>query len=79
MMTKDSSYKQIIVSMDNNNRAKFMASSNLYITNLNRTLKNIKSDVMTDFIRKDQHGIIITTNKVVLTLELQTIEKYIHQ
>jgi len=75
--TKDPSCKKIIIPIGNNNRAKFMALSNLHITNLNRALKNIKSDVMTDFIRKDQHGIIITTNKVVSTLELQTIEKYV--
>ena len=51
--------------------------SNLHITNLNRALKNIKSYVMTDFVREDQYSVIITTNKIVSTLELQTIEKYI--
>ena len=62
--------------MSNNNRAKFITLSNLHITNLNKTLKNIKSDFIADFFREDQHGIIIITNKIVLTLELQTIEKY---
>jgi len=63
--------------MDNKSKVKFMTSSNLYITNLNRALKNIKSDVMADFVRLDQHGLIITTNKVVSPLDLQTIEKYV--
>jgi len=36
--------------MSNDNKAKFMALSNLHITNLNRILKNIKSNVRADFV-----------------------------
>ena len=43
--------------MGNGNKVKFMISSNLYITNLNRVLKNIKSDVMADFVRLDQYDL----------------------
>jgi len=64
MTTKDSLRKQIIVPIGNDNKAKFMASSSEYIANLNRILKNIKSDVMADFTHMDQMGIIIVTNKV---------------
>jgi len=64
MTTKDSLRKQIIVSICNDNKAKFMASSSEHIANLNRILKNIKSDVMADFTHMDQMGIIIVTNKV---------------
>ena len=74
--TKDPSCKQIIAFINNNSRAKFIVLSNLHITNLNRALKNIKSNVITDFIREDQYSIIITTNKIMSNLELKTIEKY---
>jgi len=71
--TKDSSYKQIIVAIGNDNKAKFMVSYNLHITNLNKALKNIKSDIMTDSVKDDQHSIIITTNKVASNLKLMSI------
>ena len=48
-MTKSLLRKQIIVSIDNNNKAKFITSSSKHITNLNRILKNIKLDVIADF------------------------------
>jgi len=51
-----------------------MTMSNVHITNLNRTLKNIKSDVMANFIQFD---IIITTNKVASPSNLHTIKNYI--
>ena len=36
--------------MNNDNKVKFMKDSSNYITNLNRALKNIKLDIMVDFI-----------------------------
>ena len=46
-----------------------------YVTNINRALKNIKSDVIADFIHIENRGVVITTNKVTETLDLQTIKK----
>jgi len=63
--------------MSNDNKAKFIKSFSFYITNLNKALKNIKSEVMADFVCIDQAGITIVTNKVILSLDLQTIKKYI--
>ncbi len=77
MTTKEPSRKQVIISISNNNKAKFMEFSSLYITNLNRNLKNIKSDILTGFVYINQADITIVTNKVALSLDLQTIEKYI--
>ena len=54
-----------------------MKESSVHITNMNRILKNIKMDVMVDFVWQDLNSIIIVTNKVALTLKLQTIENYI--
>ena len=54
-----------------------MVLSNKHISNINRTLKEIKSDIMADFIWADNRGLIITTNKVTATSDLNTIENYI--
>jgi len=50
MMTKELLRKQIIVSMSNNNKNRFMSDSSAYIGNINRALKNIKLEVKADFI-----------------------------
>jgi len=54
-----------------------MAMLNKHIANINRLLKDIKSDVMADFIQADQRDLVITTNKVAVILDLNTIESYI--
>lgn len=77
MTTKDSSRRQIIVSMSDDNKLKFMLLSNSHIANLNRVLKNIKLDIIANFVRLDQYGIIITINKVTLVSDLYAIENYI--
>jgi len=54
-----------------------MAMLNKHIANINRLLKDIKSDVMADFIQVNQRDLVITTNKVVAIIDLNTIESYI--
>lgn len=77
MTTKDPSRKQTIILMDNDNKSKFMTSLSTYITNLNSVLRNIKSNIMADFVQMNQHSIIITINKVTSLLDFQIIENYI--
>ena len=77
MMTKGLSRKQVIIPMSDDNKNKFIETSSAYITNINRTLNNIKSKVMADFVCIDQVGITIMTNKVASSLDLQIIEKYV--
>ena len=38
--------------------------ANVYISNINRLLKTVKSNVLADFIHSDNKGVIITTNKM---------------
>ena len=54
-----------------------MTMLNKYVANINRLLKDIKSDIMADFIWMDNRDLVITTNKVAVTLDLNTIKKYI--
>ena len=63
--------------MGKNNINKFMALSSIHIADLNRSLKNIKSDVIVDYIQLELIGITIVTNKVALSLNLQVIENYV--
>lgn len=76
MTTNGLSRKQIIVSMNNDNKMNFIEESSIHVTNINRVLKNIKSEAMVDFDQLDPKSIIITTNKVATLLNLQTIENY---
>jgi len=42
--------KQVIVPMNDDNKKNFMKESSSHVTNINSALKNIKSEVMVDFV-----------------------------
>ena len=65
MTTKGPLHKQVIAPMNNDLGKRFIKDSAAHITNINHALKNIKSNVCTDFICADNKGIIITTNNIV--------------
>jgi len=77
MTTKGPFCKQVIIPMGNKNNTKFMKNSSIYITNLNRNLRNAKSEVLVDFIHSDPLGITVVTNKVSLPSDLLIIENYV--
>jgi len=56
--------------MDNDNISNFMKNSLLYVSNINRFLRNTKSEVLVDFICFDPLGVMIVTNKVSLQSDL---------
>jgi len=68
---------QVIVPINLDNANKFIKDSSIHVTNINRVLKNIKSDIMANFICIKNREVIITINKVTEALDLQTIERYI--
>jgi len=74
MTTKGPSRKQIIISMSNNNNNLFIKNSMTHITNINRLLRNAKSEVAVDFIRSNLIGLVIVTNKVAIQSDLQIID-----
>ena len=77
MTTKGPFQKQVIVPMNTTNTNNFINDSSTHVTSINRVLKNIKSEVMANFIHIEKSGLVITTNKVASNLDLQTIEKYV--
>ena len=76
-MTKGLSRKQIIIPMESNNMERIMTQSNVYIANINQQLKYIKSETLVDFMYFNNKIIIIITNKVATSLDLDIMEKYI--
>jgi len=77
MITKGPSCKQVIVPMNSEAVGRFLKDSSMHIININYALKNIKLKIMVDFIYVKDKGIIISTNNIALSLDLQEIEKYI--
>jgi len=51
----------------------------MYIANINKFLKDIKSEISADFIHSNNKRIIITTNKIAFTSDMNIIEKYIKE
>ena len=70
MTTKDSSRKQIIILISTNNSKMVISQANKHISNINRLLKGVKSNVSADFICSDNKEVIITTNKVAKLLQI---------
>ena len=77
MTTKGPSYKQVIIPMGNENNINFMKNSSIHITNLNRNFRNVKSEVLVDFICSNPLGIMVVTNKVSLPSDLLIIKNYV--
>jgi len=77
MITKGLLYRQIIISIDSENLAKILSKSVEHITNINSALRSIKLYIIADFIHSNHRRLIITTNNIVLALDLNTVEKYI--
>lgn len=75
-MTKGLSKKQIIIFMSMNNVERIIVQTNTHIFNINRTFKEVKSDISTC---SNNREIIITTNKVAVSLDLSIVEKYMKE
>ena len=63
--------------MNINSTNSFIKDSSTHVININSVLKNIKLNIVVDFIHVENKGIIITTNNIASLLDLQTIEKYV--
>ena len=53
MTMKGPPRKQVTILINNNNKTNFMKDSSNYVTNLNRILKNIKLDIIVNFIHQE--------------------------
>ena len=77
MTTRGPSRKEVIIPMAKHIAELIVNSAHSHITNINKCLRNSKSDIVADFIRSTNNGIIITTSKPANDLNLTTIENYL--
>ena len=77
MTTKRPSRKHIIIPISNDNTSSFMKNSFLNVANINRELRNAKTDVLVDYVCLDNMWITIVTNKVAQQSDLSIIDQYI--
>ena len=77
MTTRRPSRKEVIIPIAKHNTELIVNSAHNHISNVNKCLKNFKSDIVVDFICITNNGIVITINKPANDLNLSTIEKYL--
>ena len=65
--------------MSVNNSEAIVLQANIYISNINRLLKDVKSKVSANFIYSNNKDIITTTNKTVASLDLSIVERYVKE
>ena len=77
MITKKPLRKQVVIFMNSNNIKKIMAKSNVYIFNINRLLREVKSNILANFINFNNKDIVIITNKIATFSDFNIMEKYV--
>ena len=77
MTTRGQSRREVIIPMTKFNAELIVNSAHTHISNINKCLKNSKSNIFADFIQVNVNGIIITTNSPASDLDLSTIKKYL--
>jgi len=77
MTTKGLLRKQVIIPMSGENISSFMKNSSLHVANINRNLRNAKSDVLVDYLHSENSGIMVITNKVAQQSDMSIIGNYV--
>jgi len=77
MIIKRLLHCQIVISIYTENVTKIIAKLSEHVANINHLFKNIKSNIIADFIWTNSIGIIIITNSVTTQSDLDSIENYI--
>lgn len=77
--TKEPLRKQVIIPWAQITLRLFGNFANMYITNINRYLKEVLLDTIANFIWVESKDIIITTNKIVSVPDMSVIEKYLKE
>ena len=77
MTTRGPSRREVIIPITKPNTELIVNLAHIHISNINKCLKNSKSDIIADFIQTTNNGIVITTNKPANDINLSTIKKYL--
>ena len=63
--------------MSRDNVSSFMKNSSLHVANINRNLRNAKSDVLVDYLCSENSGIMVITNEVAQQSDMSIINNYV--
>jgi len=74
--TKSPSKEHVIISMSFTNMEKVIVMLSKYVTNINRALKNIKSEVVVDFIQKNHRDLVSNLNIIENYIKTVYIVKF---
>jgi len=77
MTTKGLLRKQVIIPISGENVSSFMKNSSLHIANINRNLRNTKSDALVDYLHSENSDITVITNKVAQQSDMSIIDNYV--
>ena len=77
MTTKGPSRKHVIIPMSDDNISSFMKNSSEHMANINRALRNTKTNVLVDYIQSDNTGISVVVNKIAQQSDLSIINNYV--
>ena len=77
MISKGPLRKQVIILISSDNISKFIKNSSLHVANINWSLRNMKSEVLVNFICLDLTSIMVVTNKITVQSDLHVIENYV--
>ena len=77
MTTKGPLRKQIIIPISNDNVVSFMKNSSSHVSNINRALRNAKTDVLVDYIQSDDTGISVVVDKIAQQSDIAIINNYV--
>ena len=77
MTTKGPSRKNVIIPMSSDNVSSFMKNSSVHVANINRSLRNAKTDVLVNYICSDNTGISVIVNKIAQQSDMSIIDNYI--
>ena len=75
--TKSPFRKQVIIPMCAENVLSFMKNSSTNVANINKQLRNVKTDILVDYIRSDSNEITIVMNKVAQPSDLTIIDQFV--
>ena len=51
----------------------------MHIVKINRLLKEVKSEILANYIHSDNKEIVITTNKIAVSSDLSIVKKYMKE
>jgi len=79
MTTKESSRKQVIILISEDNVKIIRSNANFYINSVDKLLKETNSNIIVDFIHIEKLSIIITTNQIASSHDMSIIKNILKE